>query len=513
MTQFSVPWRQRQPAPPRGLARVIAAIAMGLYTVAKPVVRRFPGTILLAAIVISILLVWGVSGLFNVVDAIAVSAHNVSADTSVGGLPLTPKELGAGLAARDWPAVGALQYVLWPLQSEFLRDIVGLVAIFAIFNLVPVYAIWWERKVAGRIQSRMGPMRVGGWHGWAQSFADGIKLVAKEDIVPDAADKPLFRVAPYLAMVPALLAFICLPFGAYWVFRNIDVALIFILAMLGVEVVGVIVAGWASNNKWSVYGAMREACQMVSYEIPMTTVLLVPIMTAGTLNLMAISEGQSGGWHTWTAFANPFAFIAFVTYFIASLASCKRAPFDLPESESELVAGFHTEYSGFRWALFFFAEYAAMFVVGGLAVTLFLGGWYTGLPPATGEWITATIGDNVVSRGINGLLMGGPVWFITKCILYVWLQIWIRWTLPRIRIDQVLYSCVQVMFPLGLVALVGHAVWMLLPPDFWLVGLCNVILSIIGLATLVAIIAIAIYGLVNGRRMVGYLAVNQLPGA
>ena len=187
-----------------------------------------------------------------------------------------------------------------------MRDLIGLGAIFGLFNIIPVYVIWWERKVAGRIQSRLGPMRVGGWHGWAQTFADGIKLVLKEDLVPKDADAPLFRLAPYLAIVPTLLAFLALPFGATYVFRELDVALVFILGMLGIEVVGVIVAGWASNNKWSVYGAMREACQMVSYEIPMGMALLIPIMCAGALKLTTVGDLQDGGWFTWLVFRNPF---------------------------------------------------------------------------------------------------------------------------------------------------------------------------------------------------------------
>jgi len=491
----------------------MASMAVMVYRYFGPLIARIPGLILISAIVVTGLLVWAIWGAAGVVEHIAANPEVNGAARTAFGMPLTVAELHAGLSARGWMLVGLFQYLLWPLQSELIRDLLGLGAVFGLFNMFPVFAIWWERKVAGRIQSRMGPMRVGGWHGWAQSFADGVKLVCKEDIVPGAADKLLFRVAPYFAMVPALLAFLCLPFGTYWVFRNIDVALVFILAMLGVEVVGVIVAGWASNNKWSVYGAMREACQMVSYEIPMTTVLLVPVMAAGTLNMIDIGEAQSGGWHTWVAFSNPFAFIAFFTYFVASLASCKRAPFDLPESESELVAGFHTEYSGFRWALFFFAEYAAMFVVSGLAVTLFLGAWYTGLPPAVGAWVVGAIGDNWVAHGINGLLISGPVWFIAKCIFFVWVQIWIRWTLPRIRIDQVLYSCVQVMFPIALIALVGQALWMLIPMDNVVYRIFNILLSAIGLIVMAGIIGIAVYGWRHGKRMVGYLAVDQLPGA
>lgn len=507
VTQLSVPWKERGPVQYRGPARGIVTLAILVYRFAKPIVQRFAFPIFITAIVVTVLAVWAHMALFKMVDGIIASDANGPA-TSAWGLPLAVSEIQAWLGERIGLGSGVLGYLLWPLQIELVRDLVGLIAIFSFFNIVPAYAIWWERKVAGRIQSRMGPMRVGGWHGWAQSIADGIKLVSKEDLVPGEGDKPLFRVAPYLTLVPAFLAFLCLPFGTYWVFRELDVALIFILAMLGVEVVGVIIAGWASNNKWSVYGAMREACQMVSYEIPMTTVLLVPIMTAGSLNMIHIGDEQAGGWHTWVAFHNPFTFIAFVTYFIASLASCKRAPFDLPESESELVAGFHTEYSGFRWSVFFFAEYAAMFVVAALAVTLFLGAWHSPLPAS---W--APSGDGFFATAVRGLLFSGPIWFILKGGFFVYVQIWIRWTLPRIRIDQVLYSCVQVMFPIALVALVGHAFWMMIPAGSMVAGAFNAILALIGAAVTIGMIAIAAYGYANGKRLVGYLAVKQLPGA
>jgi hypothetical protein len=263
VSQLSVPWRDRGPVEYRGPAKGIANLALLVYKVSAPIVARIPGTIMLGTIFVTGLLVWAFMGLSNMVEGIAASSAN-GADTSAFGLTLTVAEIGHALSEGEVALAGLLKYVLWVMQSELVRDLLALGAIFGLFNMFPVFAIWWERKVAGRIQSRMGPMRVGGWHGWAQSFADGVKLVGKEDLVPGDADGPLFRVAPYLAMVPALLAFVCLPFGMYWVFRNTDIALLFILAMIGVEVVGVIVGGWASNNKWSVYGAMREACQMVS---------------------------------------------------------------------------------------------------------------------------------------------------------------------------------------------------------------------------------------------------------
>jgi NADH-quinone oxidoreductase subunit H len=315
-------------------------------------------------------------------------------------------------------------------------------------------------------------------------------------------------------LIPVVVAFLALPFGATYIFRDLDIALLFILAMLGIEVIGVIVAGWASNNKWAVYGAMREACQMVSYEIPMGMALLVPIVCVGSLSLRAIGEAQSGGWFTWLAFDNPFAFAAFMAYFTASLASCKRAPFDLPESESELVAGFLTEYSGFRWALFFFAEYAAMFVVAGLAVLLFLGGWHSPLPMSWGEsW-----GDGVVAQAFKGLLLGGPIWFIAKAVFVVYVQMWLRWTLPRIRIDQVLYACVQVLLPLTMLILLGATMWVWASTSdnaAWLMAdrVVRWILGLIGAVFALGFPAIALYGFYHRRRLVGNLVVDARPGS
>src|SRR5205823_262198 len=264
-------------------------------------------------------------------------------------------------------------------DSILARVIFDTVVILAVFipavMVFAMFAIWWERKVAGHMQSRLGPNRVGPI-GILQSLADGIKLVTKEDLIPGNADALLFRMAAYLAFAPAFAAFLALPFGPNLTFEpRLNVGVFWILAILSVEVMGVILAGWASNNKWSIYGAMREACQMVSYEIPLGISIIIGVMAAGTLNMVQLGHMQSGGLHTWLIFKNPFVFLSFFLYFIASLASNKRAPFDLPESESELVAGFHTEYSGLRFAMFFFAEYAAMFVVGGIQTALFLGGW------------------------------------------------------------------------------------------------------------------------------------------
>ncbi len=524
MTQFSVPWQPR-PAHPYGMAsRAVIALAQSVYGFAAPIVSRFPGAILISAVIATCVGVWMHSVLFGWVDTQLIQAAVTLPDYTPPALSLlspstwglTPSVIHALRVDETVAAsvAGLLDYVLWPVQFWIVRDVVGLGALFGLFNVIPVYVIWWERKVAGRIQSRLGPMRVGGWHGWAQSPADGIKLILKEDLVPAGADGPLFRLAPYLTIIPSLLAFLALPFGATYVLRELDVALVFILGVLGAEVVGVILAGWASNNKWSVYGAMREACQMISYEIPMGMALLVPVICVGTLSLSGIADVQQGGWFSWIAFSNPFCFAAFVCYFIASLASLKRAPFDLPEAESELVAGFVTEYSGFRWSLFFFAEYAAMFVICAIASIVFLGGWHSPLPASWG----GGLGDGLLARGLTGLLFSGPIWLMFKSVFLLYVQLWLRWTLPRIRIDQVLYSCIQVLLPLTMVLVFGATVWTWASTGhnaLWstVEAATRIILGSIGLVFIGGFIAIAGYGFYHRRRMVGNLVQDVMPGS
>ena len=373
---------------------------------------------------------------------------------------------------------------------------VGIVAavILPVISAIAMYSIWWERKVAGHAQSRVGPMHVGGWHGWAQSIADGVKLILKEDLIPKGADVFLFRLAPYLAFAPVFTAFLALPFGPQLCFQSrLNIGVLYLLAVLSVEVMGTILAGWGSNSKWAIYGAMREACQMVSYEIPLGIAIIVGVLTAGTLSLMELNYLQGNGIVDWFVFHNPFIFAASLLYFIASLASSKRAPFDLPESESELVAGYHTEYSGLRFSFFFFAEYAGMFVVGAIQTALFLGGWNSPLghldpiykvvgydPIVAGQaFFNGSIANGANASGLTGIAeaMGvGTVglvilnlycifWFVVKVMTIVWVNMWLRWTLPRIRIDQVLYCCVKVLLPFSLVLLVGAAAWIWLVPQ------------------------------------------------
>ncbi len=382
-----------------------------------------------------------------------------------------------------------------PLLPWIIRDFVVVVGLLAFACIVAIIGIWGERKVSGRIQSRLGPMRTGVWHGWAQSLADGLKFVQKEDLIPRDADRPLFRLAPYIALVPAFCAYLALPFGVGWVFRDADVSLLFMLAMLAIEVLGVIMAGWASNSKWSLYGAMREGCQLVSYEIPMGLSLLAAVVATGSVNLVQLGQAQSGGWFSWLIFQNPFLFLAFFTYYVASLASCKRSPFDLPEGESELVAGFHTEYSGFRFVMFFFAEYVAMFAVSALATIIFLGGWHS---PVGGP--------------------SSPLWFVIKSTFLVWVQMWIRWTLPRIRIDQVMHACVKYLLPFTALLFLGSSLWQLYdnpahPAFRTFAGLLRGVFGILGLVLLGLYFAGMIYGYWNRNRLVGQMARRHLPGA
>ncbi len=312
-------------------------------------------------------------------------------------------------------------------------------------------AIYVERRLAAFLQSRLGPNRVGP-HGLLQSLADGIKLMGKEDLCPAQADRWLFRLAPYLAFVPVFVALgAVVPFAGGSLLRAMHTGAVWIPAVLAVEVMGVLLAGWGSNNKWSVYGAMREACQMISYELPLGLSVLVALLWLGTVDLTEASTRQSGGLWNWTVCASPWATGAFAMYFVASLASNKRAPFDLPEADSELVGGYHTEYSGIRFSFFYFAEYLGMWAVSAVMVSLFLGGWDDPLGLASRlTGLTAAIAQ----VGI----------FAVKIILLVVVQMWVRWSLPRPRIDQVLYVCLKVMLPLSVTLLVLQAVWQAVIP-------------------------------------------------
>ena len=332
--------------------------------------------------------------------------------------------------------------------------IVHVVLLISFFGLAPLVYIWAERKISGRIQDRLGPTRVGGRFGWLQSLADGMKLVQKEDLVPQAADSMLFRVAPYIVCMSSFAAFIVLPFSDGWVAVAADVGLFVMLAIMSLEVFGIILAGYSSGSKWSLFGGMREAAQMVSYEIPMAMCAVIPIVAAGSLNLGEIGAMQTGGIFNWFVFHDPFTFITFFVYFVVATASCKRAPFDLAEAESELVGGFHTEYSGMRWSFFFLGEYASMFAVCAIASILFLGAWHTGIPPIDNSLTELRgTGYSYLSNLIGMFVM------LLKGSTLVCVQIWLRWSVPRLRIDQVMMTCLKYLIPISCVLFLGATLW------------------------------------------------------
>jgi len=350
-------------------------------------------------------------------------------------------------------------WIVWlvPLWIALLVAVV-LVTFVAVSALI---FIWMERKVAGRMQDRLGPTRVGGKFGWLQTLADGVKLIAKEDTIPANADHFLFRAAPYIAFCGSFVAFVVLPFGNHVVAQELNVAIFLMLAIMSSEVFGIIMAGYGSGSKWSLFGGIREAAQVVSYEVPRAMTVLLPVILAGTLNLNTIAQNQKGFFFNWYIFNDPFTFAAFWVFFICGTASCKRAPFDLAEAESELVAGFHTEYSGLRWSLFFMAEYGSMFAISAIATILFLGGWHTGLlwfelTSRITEWTGSYWAGMIIGNFINIQV------FILKGWALVFVMMWVRWTLPRLRIDQVMMTCLKYLLPISCIFLVGQSLWLLI---------------------------------------------------
>jgi NADH-quinone oxidoreductase subunit H len=326
------------------------------------------------------------------------------------------------------------------LLRASLPMLVSCLVIFGVLSVVVMFLVWLERKVSAHMQDRLGPMYVGGWHGWAQTIADALKLLLKEDIIPDSADKVLFVMAPYIVFLGAFAAFVVLPFGAASIVSDLNIGILYIVAVGSLAVVGIMMAGWSSNSKYSLYGGMRSVAQIVSYEIPSAMAIMTVVILVGSLSMQQIVGAQKGGIQNWFLFRNPFTFLAFFLYFISSLAEVNRTPFDIPEAESELVAGYHTEYSGMRFAFFFLAEYANMIVVAGVATTLFLGGWTQILPG-------------------NTQLIPGPILFFLKVMVLIFVQMWLRWSLPRLRVDQLMYFCWKVLLPASFVLILGVG-WM-----------------------------------------------------
>ena len=344
--------------------------------------------------------------------------------------------------------------------------------IFLLIQVVAVGAlvfIWMERKIAGRIQDRLGPTRVGGKFGWLQTLADGIKLIAKEDVTPKDADPMLFKLAPYVSFASSFAAYMLLPFSNGWVAMESNVGAFLIIAILGLEVFGVILAGYASGSKWSLFGGMREAAQVVSYEVPLGMCAVVPVLLAGSLDLVFIGDRQAGLFTNWFVFHDPFTFVVFWVYFTCATASVNRAPFDLAEAESELVAGFHTEYSGLRWSFFFMAEYGSMLAVSLLASILFLGGWHGPLPVS--QWLGLTF-EHGFWYGFGGNVLGAANLIMKGCV-GVTVMMWVRWTLPRLRIDQVITVCLKYCVPIAALMLLGVTAWQFYLPNRTFFGMAE----------------------------------------
>jgi NADH-quinone oxidoreductase subunit H len=336
------------------------------------------------------------------------------------------------------------EYVVWPLIQI-------LVVLFIVLTLV-AYLVYLERKVSAFMQARLGPMRVGPW-GLLQPLADGIKLLLKEDIIPIKADRAVFILAPIVSVVAALVVLAVIPWGAAWAtIANVNIGLLFILAVSSVGVLGLVLAGWGSNSKYSLLGALRSSAQMVSYEIGMGLSIIGALMFARTLSMSGIIDAQrlDGMWYLM------FQPLGFLVYAISALGETNRAPFDLPEAESELVAGYHTEYSGFRWALFFMAEYSAMIVTSAVAVTVFLGGWM--LPGVTG---TSLFGLGPISNPTLHTFASILV-FVAKIMLLIYAYMWFRWTWPRYRYDQLMELGWKWMIPAALANIVLTGIWYVL---------------------------------------------------
>lgn len=325
-------------------------------------------------------------------------------------------------------------------------------AIILLF-MAPVAGIitWVERRVSARMQSRIGPNRAGP-QGFLVWMADGIKSIMKEDIVPTESDKPLFRLAPYLVFLGVSATFCVMPFGQHLIAADLDIGILFVIAVTSLVTIGLMMGGWASNNKWSMLGGIRSAAQIISYEIPGAVAIVCIVMMTGSLRVQDII-GAQGGWPwEWYMFRTPITFVLFFLWFTTALAEGNRAPFDLPEAESELVAGYSTEYSGMRYLFFFFAEWANVFVMCGIASALFLGGWQ--LPGYTAREQEASF----------ALQCAGAVVFQLKSWFLIFVVIWIRWTLPRVRIDQMMNLCWKWFVPMSFGAFVLTGAWMVVSP-------------------------------------------------
>ncbi len=348
--------------------------------------------------------------------------------------------------------VGHAPAILQPI----LPPLLAVIAIIGVFALLFAITTVLERKGLGRIQNRYGPNRVGPF-GLLQPIADGIKSLTKEDIVPQAADKVVHLLAPVVLVLAAFSLFAVLPVGRNMVLANLDAGVVFFFAVSSVTEITIFMAGWSSNNKYSLLGAMRAIAQMISYEVPLILASVTVIMAAGSLSTVAIVEKQAGytsifpHWYVFT----PWGFAGFILYMIAATAESNRSPFDLPEGESEIIAGYFVEYSGFKFALFFLGEYLGMFAISGLGITLFLGGWSA--PFSFLTWVPSYL------------------WFFGKLLFLIVMFIWIRGTLPRLRMDQLMNFAWKFMLPMALINLITVGIWHFMQQGILRWVICSVI--------------------------------------
>jgi NADH-quinone oxidoreductase subunit H len=423
-------------------------------------------------------------------------------------------------------------HLIPPSIMPFVLPVVYAVVIVAVLPLLAGYIVLMERKVMADMQARLGPMRVGP-HGLLQPIADAVKLLLKEDIIPEKADRLMFWFAPLVSVTMALLAYSALAIGPAFQIADLNIGLLFILAISSLGIYGIVLGGWASNSHYSLLGALRSAAQLVSYETAAGLALISVLLLAGSLSMKDIVQAQSDQ-GVWFGFSVPFGFFI---YLVGSIAETNRAPFDLPEAESELVAGYMTEYSGFRWSLYFLAEYANMVIVAGIATTLFLGGWlrpgaryHEQIPGTSIEWLDAlpallTLGvalyclslvpkqpvkiQKIVMALVAGLcviiaavLAGalvappavmqgihGAFWFLAKVFAYIYAFLWIRFTFPRYRFDQLMRLGWRFLIPLALVNVIGVGVAIVLRQQWaWgpIVSLIPTTLATLGVAMLLA---------------------------
>ncbi|MBI4957349.1 MAG: NADH-quinone oxidoreductase subunit NuoH [Myxococcales bacterium] len=373
-------------------------------------------------------------------------------------VPITVRR-GAQATVRQISVAGVPRHTI-PTDLVAALIALGVAAFVLLVFMAPTAGIitWFERRVSARMQSRVGPNRAGP-QGFLVWVADGVKSIVKEDIIPTESDKPLFRLAPYLVFVGVSATFVVMPFGQYLIAADLDIGILFVIAVTSLVAIGLMTGGWASNNKWSLLGGIRAAAQVMSYEIPAAIAIVCVVMMTGSLRMQDIIQAQgglgdsflsTGGWPWyWYVFKNPVSFALFFLFFTTSLAEGNRAPFDLPEAESELVAGYSTEYSGMRYVFFFFAEWANVFVFCGIATALFLGGWQ--LPGVAPEAQESSLLLQLLGVGL----------FLVKSWALIFIVVWIRWTLPRVRIDQLMNLCWKWFVPMSFIAFTLTALWVM----------------------------------------------------